>query len=467
LAEWPMFAEVLTRQGWGDPGKAIVSITAQSNMDAASYSTLLLASPFGGVRSNALFTQSNWNSGKIAGGWANSYLQRPEAPVKILAVLFNSQSYVLASNIFGGKIEYHLMGQYIKVITDQGTAIFYVIAFVANTAIGNPRSTNEMYGLCGLTTVNDPVNGSIIPPYPYLNIDEQLGFTAPIDSLPLGYQALRLTDVPPSAVLVDGYPGPTASDNATISRWFARRTKGLPTTMCIQFRLVDSVSVRAVATVRYIQELGEFVINTRALSAYRVLPVLTSNLTIQSVITVERTTDFTETDTSLWFERTSHSFLKNSVFQTNAIGFDGSTPLFPEPLEEESQSNAMLAAAIGGGAMSGIGNALQAQADRKWQEKMQSNQFGQEALLQGNMFNFQQTMQSNNFDFQKMMQGGQFAQEQLMQERGYQNDLGLLQSQHAEQRITNQQQSQNRMTERGLSTRSQFLTNHAPGTSSA
>jgi hypothetical protein len=471
ISEWPMFYSQLQNLGWTDEGKGVVFIIAQSNMNSAAFSTLLLASPFGKLRSLSAFTQNNWNQAKVLGGWAASYLTRSQAPIKLLAGIYNNQSYVLGSSIFGGKPEYLIMGEYIKVITDQGTAIFYVASYVSNASVGAPRSTSEMYGFCGLRSIVSPINGDIIPPYPYLNIDEQLGFTAPIDSLPLGYQAIRLTDVPASAVIINGYPGPTASDNSIITRWFARRAEGLPTTQCLQFRLVDAISVRTVATIRYLQELNQFVIATRALSAYRVLPVLTSNLTVQSIITTARTNDFAETDTSLWFERTSPAFLKNAEFQTVAIGFDGTIPLFPSYLEDESQSNASflggLAMSMGGGVMSGVGNAINQHVDRQWQQKMQGNQFSHELDLQGNMFNFQQTMQGNNFDFQKMMQQGNFGQEQLLQERGYQNDLGLLQSSHLEQRVTNQQQSQNRMTERGLSARSQFLTNHAPGASVA
>ena len=169
LSDWPMFNSLLENLGWNAPGKALPSIMCQSNLNAPSLSTLMLASPFGGMRSTSLLTQQNWNLAKTLGGWSTSYLNRVEAPVKILSVVYNNQSYMLKSNIHGGKAEYHLMGQYIKVVTDHGTAIFYVIAFVANTSVASPRTTVEMYELCGLSTINDSVNGAIIPRFPYLN----------------------------------------------------------------------------------------------------------------------------------------------------------------------------------------------------------------------------------------------------------------------------------------------------------
>lgn len=467
LQEWDMFSDLLSILNFPQQGKAVVSIVSQTTMDALSFSTLLLASPWGGMGGGITtkFTQANWNRGKTSTGWSASDLNRPQAPVKIHAVVYNNQSYVLRDQPFNGNNEYLMMGQYIKVITDCGTTIFYVIS-LASPQVAPSRTTSQMYGMCGLSNIDTPTTSYTIPSYPYLNIDEQLGFTSPIDSLPLGYQALRITDIPPSAILISGYPGATATDNATISRWFQRRSADLPLTQCLQFRLTDAVSVRTIATVRYLQEYNVFVINTATNNAYRALPILTQNIIVQAVIVTDRTNDFQVTDTFLWFDRGNNSFTKSPNFQTIAAGFENNKPVFDSAIPCTSvQSNAMLATAIGGGIMSGIGGAIEGHTNRKHQEKMQSNQFGHEEGMQGNMFNFQKEMQGNSFEFQKMMQQGNFGQEQLMQERGYQNDLGLLQSSHQEQRITNQMQSQNRMTEKGLSSKVNFLTN--PGSSQA
>ena len=424
------------------------------------------------MRGSAKFTQTNWEQARNNGAWHS--LNRKEAPVKILSAIYNRQRYVLRTTILAGKKNYLMCGGYIKLVTDKGTAIFFLTCFAADLGPGLSFTTVEVMQMCSLSYESSLENGTSIPKFPYLNIDEQLAFTASADSLPLGYQALRIADLPPSAMLIEGFPGQTASDNAIIVKWFKAKAEALPLTQCLQFRMVDTVSVRTIATVRFLQELNQFVINTYSINAYKVLPILTSNISIQSIVVTDRTNDFAITDTALWYER-AYAFTQNSRFETTETDDTQTEDKRVKALHQAipsdvSQSNAWLAAAasVGGGMMQGIGAGLSAIGDRKHQKEMQANWFGHEEAMQGNMFNFSREMQQNSFDFQKLMQQGNFAQEQLMQERGYQNDLGLLQSSHQEQRITDsskiQNQAQARMTERGLSSKVNFLT--SPGSSS-
>jgi len=475
-SDWPIFAQLISNLSAGTftQGKGVVSILANHNMDWKSFSTLAQANPWGGSGGGtAKLTQNNWEAARNRGAWHAGTLNRDNAQVKILAAVYNNQSFNMRTTVHGGKPNYLMCGGYIKLITDKGTAIFFLTSFVTNTDIGSPLTIVDVMHRCGLSYESTIENGLSVPTYPYLNIDEQIAFTDAVNSLPLGYQALRITDIPPSAVLIEGYPGQTASDNATITKWFQSKARDLDATKCLQFRLVDAISVRTIATVRYLQELNQFVINTMSLNAYRVLPILTENILVQSIIITNRTNDFAITDTILWYDRAA-SFTTNVNFVTTVSEEwtrDSRFALLHQDIEDDQcRCNAMMAAlAVGGGAMQGIGQGLSAIGERKYQEKMQSNQFGHEETMQGNMFNFSKEMQTNNFDFQKMMQQGNFGQEQLMQERGYQNDLGLLQSSHQEQRITDQSktqaQSQARMTERGLSSKVKFLTN--PGASVA
>jgi hypothetical protein len=123
-----------------------------------------------------------------------------------------------------------------------------------------------------------------------------------------------------------------------------------------------------------------------------------------------------------------------------------------QPLVVNGQSNAMVAA-IAGGALSGIGSGVSEALNRKHELKLQGNQFDFQKYIQQANQGFQKDMQGNQFQQESLLQNNTFAQQNKMQENSYQNDLGLLQSSHQEQRITNAQQSQNRMTEKGLSSR--------------
>jgi hypothetical protein len=440
--------------------QSTVSVMTQTTNDPQSFATLCIANNLkgmGNVDSSETLHQISWQSLRAATGWNTVKLNRVEAPVKILSVLYNDTTYIINSGrVHLEQYQYLVMGGYTKVVTDKGVTIFYLLGMISPMEVY--RNDRDMFGLMGLSSPN---HMAILPSFPYLNIDEQLGFTAPFHSLPLGYQALRIADFPPSSLLIEGYPGPTATDNTTITRWFTRRAEGLPLTQCLQIRLVDAVSVRSIAVIRFLQETNEFVINNPSPTAYRVLPVNTSGINIQSITTIDRTNEFPITDTSAWFARTSPAFLRTGVFKTNALGFEtNDTPIF-----EYVKSNAAVALSMLGGGMQGIGSAIGSIQDRKHQTQMQSNQFGHEELMQGNMFGFQNQFQSNNFDFQKLMQQNTFGQEKSLQYNRFNQEKEMLNESSNQTRRTNAASSKNRMTERGLSSRVNFLTH--PGSSTA
>lgn len=461
LTTWPKFSIPEIDNFPPGTSSAVVSIMTQTTMDSDSFSTLCRACPmafFNLGTINKPFTQAVYNQMKLSNEWSTIVLRDSTSPVKILSLISNNQVYIIRNitNI-GNSPSYIIMGGYIKVTTDKGTTIFYNLCGVSSNA---NETISDLYGKCGLTSAGNTTLTSTIARYPYLNIDEQLEFTSQLDPLPLGYQALRISDLPPSALLISDYPSCTASDDPTIERWFHRRAENLPLTQCLQFRLVDASSTRVIATVRYFQELRTFLINTNTSDAYRVLPIRTFNINIQQIVVVDRTNDFSVTDVSLWTPRTAPSFFKNSNFITYE------KPDIHDCSETyiETKSNAFLAS-IAGGAIQGIGQGIGDAVQHNRNKEYMNMKFGHETNLQGNMFDFQGRMQDNSFKFQEMMQQGNFGHDLNMQERQYQNDLGMLQSQHAEQRVTNREQSQNRMLERGLSSRVNFLT--SPGSSQA
>lgn len=412
--------------------------------------------------------------------------------------------------------------EWIKYVTDQGTIWFMLCYTQQLRGTAAPAYSRQVavrfagHYQTGQTTS--------LPQYPIFNVDEQLGaIRGTINTLPSGNLLFRMTEMPPSSVLVGQAQMPTCNDNATISKYFQQLAQDINPLQCLQFRLIDAQSVRAIATVRYLQEAKLFVINApNAPTRYRVVPQNNQNIIIGQISVVQRSTDFQETVIFDWTDRVAPEFLRRGdIFKTpispdlfaaelisreeynakikkrhesahkrgclpTSMPYEqyiteelarnrkpGKTAMqltMEEmmeditPQKEGYESNASFLASVAGGGLSGIGQAIGQHQERKHQQKMQSNQFGHEETMQGNMFDFQNQFQQQGFDFQKMMQENQFGfqnqfqgqqhgHELTMQERGYQNELGILQSSHQEQRITNKEQSRNRMMERGMSSR--------------
>jgi len=429
-----------------------------------------------------------------------------------------------------------------KIITNRGIMLVMAYLYGSQNAV---TQNHFVYKMPFSGVPPNPDKPNRIPNWPYLLIEEQFYVGRPSAvALPPGFKRLVFSNMEPTAITIGDYEYSTASNEPVIKKWFQERARDIPITDCLQFRLIDRISARAIATVRYLQELDTFVVNSFDNISHRALRTSPENIDITTPLQVARTLDFTTTNTNEWSPRTSDVFLatlpltqeqqdvviENRVFAAKKITAKANAymkknlndlrmwdfkngvntdrillhknvqPVFKEgekkdihvsiepskesamqyflPRGQNAHSNAALALSVLGGGMSGVGQAFGQYAQNKFQEKMQGNQFQHETNLQGNqfqhetnlqgnMFQHQTMLQDKNFDFQKYMQQGNFAQEQLMQERQYQNDLGLLQSSHQEQRQTNREQSQNRITERGLSARSMNLPGLTSGVSTA
>lgn len=291
-----------------------------------------------------------------------------------------------------------------------------------------------------------------------LQIEAQVGAISPdVTELPAGYNLLQLTEIPPTAVAAEGMRTPTTSCNNDVVNIFSRRAEGLADTQCLQFRLIDLRSSRVVATVRFLQEYGVFVINNIYLDAYRTIPQKTDDLAISLVSTVERTTDFQITDTSFFVSRQSPSSIlsaKQGVAHYNTI--------FPKEIRIVEN-----AALLAGGLLSGIGGALGQHAQNKQEEKMQSNKFTHDESMQSNMFNFNREMTQSQQNFETMMQQNTFGYGFEMQEKNTASDLNLMRESQKESRETNAQNAANSLTARGLGSRTFALTSPVPGSSIA
>jgi hypothetical protein len=329
---------------------------------------------------------------------------------------------------------------YIKIITNQGTAFLFLTSYITQ----RPDSVN-LSRLCQL-----PHQGVVPPKFPFINVDEQLGSIRFFESLPTGFQNLLFTTIPPSSLTVTDYPDGTATNDATIERWFYRMAKDLPLTQCIQLILVDQTSQRIIAYVRYFQEWRQFVINTTSPN-YRVLTIGTSNLVIQAIEITNRTNAFPETNTDSWFSRTSTVFGLQEQYCVPTLALEAAVE------EIEVVANAQMLAMMAGGGLSGIGQAIGQMQQYKQDEKMQSNLFTQQQKLQHNQFGHDVELQGNMFAQQNYLQGTQNAFNEMMQQNQFAHNLAFNKQQASEQRATNAANAQNEMTVRGLSTRVNFL----------
>jgi len=456
--DWPW----MTGKSVAPSDYVTVYISTVTNMDQKSFYAWINNNNWPGFQKQPLqfaMTWSRWNANK-------GYLP---APILAGGVITHSSTYNQTELTFSNNMDpsgggfSNTIKEWIKYVTDKGTIWFLLCYTQQLRGTAEPAYSRQVaVRLAGHYQTQSVTN---LPQYPIFNVDEQLGtIRNTINTLPAGNLLFRMTEIPPSSVAVGQAQMPTSNDNATIAKYFELLAQGLSTLQCLQFRLIDAQSVRQVATVRYLQESRVFVINApNSPTRYRVIPQNNQNLIIGQISIVQRATDFQETVTFDWIDRVAPEFLRRGdVFKT-AISPDLFSDITPTQSGFTANAAALFATMAGGG-MAGVGQAIGQYQERKHQEKMQGNQFGHEETMQGNMFNFQNQFQQQGFDFQKLMQENQFgfqnqyqtqqhSQEQLLQERNYQNELGLLQSSHQEQRITNQLQSKNRMTERGLSSR--------------
>jgi len=258
-----------------------------------------------------------------------------------------------------------------------------------------------------------------------------------------------MTEMPPSAISIVDFINPTATDNSIVQRYFYNLAKDIPLTKVLQFTLLDTISVRNIAIVRYLQEYGIFVINTESINSSKVMPYSTSQIAISNLGIVERTNEFVNTNVFTWFSRTSSDFVRNNKVYESPIDVTNPVSYFAVRDEEPVRANASMLLGLGGGMMQGIGQGMQNMQNQKHELLKQSKQFEHEEGMQGNMFNFNKEMQANQFDFTKMMG-----------ETNYGYDQGLSRLRASEERTTNRENANNQLLNRGMSSRLMSL----PGT---
>jgi len=363
-------------------------------------------------------SEAGWLAAKKITSWRNDTPLEKEARDSVQTIIEQAivtRAYSAESE--GRFLAYgHLDGT--KVITRDGT---FVIVLGYYYYYDTAQSTNRLINIIRKPTQEERDN-FILPKIPLTLVDTGVTTPGTTRILPSGYRAFRITEMIPTSITYApfNFRQMTLTDNVEVLRYFENIQ--VPPTQVLQFQLQNNTSNRVFATVRFIE--GMFVINTRGMEEfYRTCPWVSSQISVINQIIIESTQEFPITDTSDWLLRSSTSY--SSDFAAMNADLPDLTKLQFGALRIEGQPQAALAAAIGGGALQGVGQAISKVQDQKWQEKMQGNMFdfnkemqqslfGQQETLQGNQFNNDALMQKGNFDFQEMMQTNAFKQQNRM-----------------------------------------------------
>jgi len=218
---------------------------------------------------------------------------------------------------------------------------------------------------------------------------------------------LRISDQPVSAIVANTLTNPTATDDPSISMYYKRLSSDINITQCYQFEIQDPVSFRTVATIRYLQEFGIFVI--RGANMYTFFPQKFSTLILTTPVLVNRTNGFPITDTSYWSARTSSTFVETKMFLHAAE--------YPITVQRNS--------AIAGGMLSGLGAGLGQRSKNKHELSMQGNQLAHEKDMQASDQTYGLKYQKRGFLGQAGLAGINYKSNSALSKQDYTQKQGL------------------------------------------
>jgi hypothetical protein len=235
-----------------------------------------------------------------------------------------------------------------KLITTHGVIILaiQIVESTPNLDTTTPGYVDH-WGVLNYNQIDIPLNGGTIA-----------------QNLPADYRILRISDQPVTALTNSVLTGPTATDDPSINMYYKRLSSDIDVTQCYQFEIQDPISYRTIATVRYLQEFGIFVV--RGTEMYSYLPQKFSTLVLTTPNLVNRSNGFPITDSNNWLSRTSTTYIETQRFIYAAEG----------PIEVQANS------AIAGGMLSGLGAGLSQRSKNKHELNLQNNQLEHEKDMQ-------------------------------------------------------------------------------------
>lgn len=355
-----------------------------------------------------------------------------------------------------------------KVVTSAGVLQVAMVQFNNGESIpltkpqfSDDSTTSDGFGTTGipveqLNTIM-PVNAVIPraagrqPQFPYNFVDQTLLYTNNEKVfVPTGWNTLRVTTTTPSVVLTENLVEPTTEDDPSFMATLHNITEGMSSNQCLAFDLLDNLSNQRIASVRYYRDENTMLVNTGYNATYKVLQNPFTSLTINNSAIIERSNDFPLTNVNAWLDRESLATMRSRNF----------VRMF-KPINPTGQANAMLAAAIGGGALQGIGQGLSQIGQRKHELQMQNNNFDFLKNMQGSQFDFQRDMANSLFGHQTNMQDSLFGQQLNMQTRAQEHEMNMgtqmQRNQHQHEMSLDQQRFKNNMEIRAATARSRGI----------
>ncbi len=236
---------------------------------------------------------------------------------------------------------------------------------------------------------------------PYNQIDVPLNIDTIAQSLPSDYRILRISDQPVSAVIANTLTNPTATDDPSISMYYKRIAGDLDITQCYQFEIQDPISFRTIATVRYLQEYGIFVV--RGTDIYTYLPQKFSTLVLTAPTLVNRSNGFPVTDATYWLSRQASTYIETLRFMYAA----------EHPISVKRNS------AIAGGMLAGLGAGLGQKSKNKHELALQGNQLAHEKDMQKSDQDYGLKYQKRNFAGQTALMGVNYKVQKSLSKQDY------------------------------------------------
>jgi len=338
-----------------------------------------------------------------------------------------------------------------KVVTTDGTfsvVLMYMARFTGTNVLNSALTTLRI-------PTRDEIDNAILPNIPMTLIDTGVATPGTTPFLPGSYRAFRMTEMVPTSITysVFNFRQPTLTDNSEVLRYF--QGFNVSGTQCVQFQLLNNTSQRVFATIRYQESM--FMINSYSTGDfYKTVPWTPEQISIINEVIIEKTQEFPYTDMSDWLVRDSTTYLSD----LKAVNTDlpSATQLvFRQAVEEQGTPQAQLLAMLGGGAMSGVGQALGKWQEQNFQKDMQGNMFDHNLTMQNNMFGQQDKMQGGQFDQQTLMQKNMFDFNTLMQGNEFQFSKDMFNMQSDQNVRMENLRTQNDMSRRGISTQNSSM----------
>jgi len=333
--QWPTARSSLNSQLATTDGNLWISvnISTMTNMTDAQLIAFYQACPVKGFIDTTTPTEGQWNRATTLSEYGTYGTDN------ISSIVRGNTSFVISQgweNLSGtSRVVGCRMHQVVRFTTRYGYIQLYC---TFSGMVYNGFEWNQTRAFFNMAAFR--VNEAGFAPTPNVLIDDTLGAINPVMApLPAGYQALRITDVPATVVTINGYTGPTTTDDFDIAGYFFDLRDTLAVDESFQFTLVDRNNLSVVAVVRYLRT-GVFVIrDVIQQTPHAILPTRLQDIMIGPILKVLSLSEFPPTNTALWVPRGSDAAFNTLPYATRYVApkFDPPSPR-PNPVNVPSST---------------------------------------------------------------------------------------------------------------------------------